>query len=128
MPNRPLAAGLALAASLSLAPLPAAARPLTSVPAAFVGQWVLTGDRARCGDNAYDSGLNLQRDMVGFYESGGMVRRVRWLDRRTIRITGVSTDDEGVSGPVSYTFRLSPDGQRLTDRSHGQGSVYIRCR
>jgi hypothetical protein len=121
-------AGLAVALLSLAAAEPALAQRSTTVPAPFLGAWVRAEDPERCGDNAYDSGLTLERRMVLFYESGGDVRRIRWLDRRTVRIAVTSTDiEDGARSSGSYTFRLSPDGRRLTELSRGANTAYVRC-
>ena len=121
MPRR---LALALLALLTAASTAAARPPAPAVPPEFRGEWNAAPDA--CGRGTNDSQLRISASRLQFYESGGPVIAVRRLDRRTVRLTGRMTG-EGETSVAAWTFRLSPDGRRLTDISSGGDFTRFRC-
>ena len=95
--------------------------PGASVPARFHGEWnqVL----ADCGTGNNESRLRVEADRVAFYEASGPVVQAT-EEGNDLQIT-VQLTGEGVTVEKRYAWRLSDDGQSLTDLAGGP--VRLRC-
>lgn len=103
-------------------PDPAATTPASiTIPVRYHGTWA--ADAEACADGGDITHLVIRASTVEFYESTGEVLAVEAGDGRidaTLQLTG-----EGETWEDRYGFRLSDDGQTLTDT--GSGLVRVRC-
>ena len=84
---------------------------VSTIPASFQGEW--NTDAAACGSGSNESRLVISADTMRFYESSGPVQSVSVDDNEltvVVRLTG-----EGETRDATYRFRLSADGNTLTD-------------
>lgn len=91
-----------------------------SIPERYRGEW--NSDSAACG-SASESRLVVGEDTIRFYESSGPVQSARMDGNELVvvpRLTG-----EGETRDATYRFRLSADGNTLTDA--GSGLARQRC-
>lgn len=101
--------------------VPPAPSPGNTVPARFQGHYA--SDAAACADPAHESRLAITADSIAFHESSGPITKVASGENEislTARLTG-----EGATREASYSFRLSGDGNTLTDV--GNAMVRHRC-
>jgi hypothetical protein len=95
------------------APVPAAQR--VAAPQPFQGEW--NADLLACGGGANASRLVIRAERVRFYESSGPILEVAaGPNEATFK---VALNGEGETTERTYRFRLSPDGQTLTDLDAG---------
>lgn len=92
-----------------------------TVPARFQGRYA--ADTAACGDPAHESRLTIEAARIAFHESSGPITRVS-QGPTEVSITAELTG-EGETREANYGFRLSADGNTLTDV--GNGAVRQRC-
>jgi hypothetical protein len=125
--DSPAPAGTATPATASPAPTPAVAdRPPVddnNVPARFQGEWAT--DAAACASPGHESHLRIDADRIAFHESSGPILSFAGDDSDftiVAQLTG-----EGETRKATYRFRLSADGNTLTDTSSGTGMVRQRC-
>ena len=95
-----------------------------TVPAAFRGEWNL--DLAACGTGLNDSRLVIGEREIQFYESRGEVTATRAEGADQVAIEA-SMAGEGETWVDSRVFRLSRDGQTLTEVSDSHGLARRRC-
>ena len=96
----------------------------TVVPAAFLGEWAT--DAAACARPGDESRLRIDADRIAFHESSGAIVSVAG-DAAGLTIVAQLTG-EGETREATYRFRLSGDGNTLTDTtSGGLGMVRQRC-
>lgn len=93
------------------------------IPQPFRGQWI--ADPANCG-SADESRLILTADGVRFHESAGPVRVVTTQGPPNLSVA-VELTGEGETRTRTYDFRLSADGETLTDVTDGRSFVRRRC-
>jgi len=92
-----------------------------TIPVQFHGTWA--ADAEACADGGDTTHLVIRASTVEFYESTGEVSAVEAEDDAfdaTLQLSG-----EGETWEDSYGFRISGDGQTLTDT--GSGLVRVRC-
>lgn len=92
----------------------------TTIPAAFQGTWAASAE-ACSGDVTH---LVVQASRIEFYESVGEVLTVRTVAGDGIEVN-LRLSGEGDTWEETYGFRVSDDGQTLTDT--GSGLVRVRC-
>ena len=111
------------------APAAAAARDTTpatdrsKVPARFQGEWATNA--AACASPGHESHLRIDADRIAFHESSGPILSFAGDDSDftiVAQLTG-----EGETRKATYRFRLSADGNTLTDTRSGTGMVRQRC-
>jgi hypothetical protein len=109
------------------APAPAADGTTTmdgnTVPVAFQGEWAT--DAAACTSPGHESQLRIDADRIAFHESSGAIQSVA-SDGASLTIVAQLTG-EGETREATYRFRLSDDGNTLTDTGSGAGMVRKRC-
>jgi hypothetical protein len=108
------------------APTPDDTQPAidTVVPAAFLGEWA--ADAAACARPGDESRLRIDADRIAFHESSGAIVSVAG-DAADLTLVAQLTG-EGETREATYRFRLSGDGNTLTDTSSGRpGMVRQRC-
>lgn len=116
-------AGLGLLAALTLAP-PVLAAP-AGPPAAFQGWWV--GQEAACSAWADDSQVVVGAHHIRFYAGEGPITGVERRGRREIVIHALmQSGEDDPKEAMSFRFRLSPDGRRLTEV--GEDNTFDRKR
>lgn len=102
-------------------PSPPPPAQTATIPARFQGNWA--SDAAACAVAGHESRLSVGPDRIEFHESSGTITSVASGDDDltvTAQLTG-----EGQTREATYRFRLSNDGNTLTD-SEG-GMVRHRC-
>lgn len=92
-----------------------------TVPARFQGRYA--ADTAACGDPAHESRLTIESSRIAFHESSGRITRVS-PGPTEVSITAEVTG-EGETRESNYIFRLSDDGNTLTDVRNG--GIRQRC-
>lgn len=95
----------------------------TVVPVRFRGEWA--ADAAACTSPGHESQLRIDADRIAFHESSGTIRSVA-NDDAILTIVALLTG-EGETREATYRFRLSADGNTLTDTGSGTGMVRRRC-
>lgn len=95
----------------------------TSVPARFQGNWA--SDAAACASSGHESHLMVGADRIEFHESSGTVKSVMSSGSDLTIVASVT--GEGETRDATYRFRLSDDGNVLTDMSSGTSMVRHRC-
>ena len=95
--------------------------PDATVPARFQGSYAT--DAAACGATGHASHLLIGGDAVTFHESSGPITEVA-SGPSDITITAALTG-EGETREATYRFRLSDDGDTMTDL--GGGMERVRC-
>lgn len=95
----------------------------TSVPARFQGRWA--SDAAACASTGHESHLMIGADSIEFHESSGTVKSV--MSSGSDLTVVASVTGEGETRDATYRFRLSDDGNMLTDMSSGTGMMRHRC-
>jgi hypothetical protein len=94
-----------------------------TVPVAFQGEWAT--DAAACTSPGHESQLRIDADRIAFHESSGAIQSVA-SDGASLTIVAQLTG-EGETREATYRFRLSDDGNMLTDAGSGVGMVRKRC-
>ena len=102
---------------------PAAAEN-AKVPERFQSEWNSTP--ADCDTANNPSRLQIGADDIRFHESSGTITSVTVSDESDITLVADMTG-EGEVFQSTHTFRLSDDGDTLTDTSSGTGMVRHRC-
>lgn len=92
-----------------------------TVPARFQGRYA--ADTAACGDPAHESRLTIEATRIAFHEGSGPITRVSEGSSEVSITAGLA--GEGETREANYSFRLSADGNSLTDVGHG--TVRQRC-
>ena len=92
------------------APVPAAQK--VAAPQPFQGEW--NADLLACGGGANASRLVIRAERVRFYESSGPILEVAAAGPNEATFK-VALNGEGQTTERTYRFRLSPDGQILSD-------------
>lgn len=107
------------------APTPDDTQPAidTVVPAAFLGEWA--ADAAACARPGDESRLRIDADRIAFHESSGAIQSVASGDSDLTVVAQLI--GEGETREAAYRFRLSGDGNTLTDIGTGMGMVRRRC-
>jgi hypothetical protein len=95
----------------------------TTVPARFLGEWAI--DAAACTSPGHESQLSIGADRIAFHESSGTIQSVA-SDDADLTVVAQLTG-EGETREATYRFRLSGDGNTLTDISSGTGMARQRC-
>lgn len=93
----------------------------TTVAARFQGRYAT--DAAACAAAGHESRLTIESSRIAFHESSGPITRVSQGHSEatiTANLTG-----EGETREATYSFRLSDDGNTLTDV--GNGVARRRC-
>ena len=93
---------------------------VTTIPAAFVGEW--NDDLQACGTSNNDSRLRIEPRRIPFYESDGDVSRVTIMNQRAIKVSA-SFAGEGQVWTNEVEFVLSRSGNDLTS----SGFTRHRC-
>jgi hypothetical protein len=96
------------------APIPAVQK--VAAPRPFQGEW--NADFLACGGGANASRLVIRAERVRFYESSGPILDVAAAGPNEATFK-VALNGEGETTERIYRFRLSPDGQTLTDLEAG---------
>lgn len=96
------------------APVPAAQK--VAAPQPFQGEW--NADLLACGGGSNASRLVIRAERVRFYESSGPILEVAAAGPNEATFK-VALNGEGHTTERTYRFRLSPDGQTLTDLDAG---------
>jgi hypothetical protein len=94
-----------------------------TVPSGFQGEWA--ADAAACTSPGHETQLRIDADRIAFHESSGAIESVAGGNPDltiVARLTG-----EGETREATYRFRLSSDGNTLTDIGSGTGMVRQRC-
>ena len=94
-----------------------------AIPARFQGRWA--ADANACRKSADESQLELQADQAAFFEGSGPIKSVV-VDGDVVTLVAELTA-EGETDETTYAFRLSDNGNTLTDISTGPGMVRHRC-
>jgi hypothetical protein len=94
-----------------------------TVPARFVGEWAI--DAAACAGPGHESQLRIGADRIAFHESSGAIQSVASGDSDLTVVAQLT--GEGETREATYRFRLSGDGNTLTDIGTGMGMVRRRC-
>ena len=92
-------------------------------PEAFRGKW--SASLVGCGGVDDDSRLVIEARQIQFYEGGGSILEVKPAGPREATFE-TRLSSEGETFERAYRFRLSPDGQTLTDLAGG-GFDRKRC-
>lgn len=92
-----------------------------SVPARFQGNWA--SDATACAAAGHESRLTIGAERIQFHESSGAITSVA-SGGNDVTITAQLTG-EGETREATYRFRLSDDGEVLTDL--GGGMERVRC-
>lgn len=125
--DAPANADAAMPAATDPAPAPTADEPQSAnditVPAGFLGEWAT--DAAACTRPGDESRLRIDADRIAFHESSGAIVSVAG-DAADLTLVAQLTG-EGETREATYRFRLSGDGDTLTDTSSGTGMVRQRC-
>lgn len=95
-----------------------------TVPERFQGEWNSTP--ADCGTGNNPSRLRIGADDIRFHESSGTITSVTVRDGLDITLAADMTG-EGEVFESTYGFRLSDDGNTLTDTTSGTGMARHRC-
>ena len=101
----------------------AAPAEASEIPQPFRGLWA--ADAEAC-EGADESRLVLTADAVRFHESAGPVRAVVAGGPPELSVA-VELTGEGETRTRTYDFRLSADGDTLTDVTDGRSFVRRRC-
>lgn len=94
-----------------------------TVPSRFQGEWAI--DAAACASPGHESQLRIGADRIAFHESSGAIRSVASGDSDLTVVAQLT--GEGETREATYRFRLSGDGNTLTDIGTGMGMVRRRC-
>ncbi|HYG25688.1 MAG TPA: hypothetical protein VD906_02165, partial [Caulobacteraceae bacterium] len=86
------------------------------VPVAYQGEW--NADLNACGTGMHDSRLEIGPDTISFYESSGRIKSASEWEGGDLTILADVTG-EGETRETTHTYRLSADGQTLTDLNGG---------
>ena len=97
--------------------------PHATIPAPFQGRWA--ADAEACRKPADESQLELQANRAAFFEGSGPIKSVV-VDGDVVTLVAELTA-EGEADETTYAFRLSDNGNTLTDISTGPGMVRHRC-
>jgi hypothetical protein len=95
----------------------------TTVPPRFQGNWA--ADAAACASTGHESHLMIGADRIEFHESSGTVKSVMSSGSELTIVASVT--GEGGTRDATYRFRLSDDGNMLTDTGSGTSMVRHRC-
>ena len=94
------------------------------IPAAFQGEW--NSDVASCGTSRNATRLRIGADWIAFHESEGKVEVFASQGARELALIAL-LQGEGERWQSFRHFRLSEDGQRLSDITYGSNFVRQRC-
>jgi hypothetical protein len=95
-----------------------------AVPARFLGEWAI--DAAACARPGDESRLRIDPDRIAFHESSGAIVSAAGAAPDLTLVAELT--GEGETRAATYRFRLSGDGNTLTDTSGGgMGMVRQRC-
>lgn len=110
---------------VDLPPQPAAP-PAAAVPERYLGTWYSSTEQ--CVQKGDQSRLEIAPAQLTFHEGGGPVTAVKEETPGDIFITGqISGEGEGPN-PFTYHFKLSEDGQTLTDVTYPDSPFKrVRC-
>ena len=112
---------ITLFAVASVAP---AAAQYPTIPATYLDEWQAA--QRQCGENQENmvivSGRNLK-----FYEIRFSVHRVRMIDRRSLLLSGIWSED-GKDVATRLRLSLSPDRRRMTIKAWHWASRVVSCR
>ena len=92
-----------------------------TVASRFQGRYA--ADAAACANPAHETRLTIEASRIAFHESNGPITRVAQGDNEVSITTQLS--GEGETREATYSFRLSGDGNTLTDV--GNGIARQRC-
>ncbi|MFD0738451.1 hypothetical protein ACFQZQ_04010 [Lysobacter koreensis] len=92
-----------------------------TVASRFQGRYA--ADAAACANPAHETRLTIEASRIAFHESSGPITRVAQGESE-VSITTALTG-EGQTREATYSFRLSADGNTLTDV--GNGIARQRC-
>jgi hypothetical protein len=96
-----------------------------TVPQAFRGEW--NNDINDCSAGLNDTHLKIGVSTISYYESSGKVRAVVLRGAFEIAMD-LELSGEGESWVARVQYKLSADGNRLTDITRGRsGLVRYRC-
>ena len=114
-----------ITASLLFAGVVAAAETHATIPKQFRGSWA--GSTAHCAAASAESKLTIRETALDFYESRGRVLAVATQGETELALL-IEASGEGQSWLDARQFRLSEDGQTLTDVTGGRKqAVRVRC-
>ena len=115
---------ITLSLLLLSAPL-AAAQVVKAVPAEFLGYW---GSSPKCGADADDLALRIERRKISYYESSGPLKAIVVHKPREIALIA-ELSGEGQTWLATAQFTLSPRGDKLIDDTTvpGRKTVRYRC-
>ncbi|MBX3726716.1 MAG: hypothetical protein KF823_12460 [Xanthomonadales bacterium] len=81
------------------------------VPARFLGTWAADADL--CGQEPYESMLEITPDSIAFYASGGPIRSVEAHSVEEVTLVAELHGESDETWAESMTLRLSQAGNRL---------------
>lgn len=85
--------------------------PAGHVPARFLGTWA--ADAGLCGQEPYESMLEITPDSIAFYASGGPIRSVEVRSAEEVTVLTELHGEGDETWTESLTLRLSLAGRRL---------------
>jgi hypothetical protein len=97
--------------------------PATTIPTQFHGSW--NADPKGCVTPTNDSRLTITASELRFWESSGPVTGVTVFGPNEIEVKA-TLSGEGETNAVTYRYRLSEDGETLTDVTN-DGYERRRC-
>lgn len=98
---------------------------LAAMPEAFLGRWDFSEDS--CGDPASEMRLDIQPELVTFYESQAVPTTITQSEPGSL-VVGHRFSGEGEEWTEQLAYELSEDGDRLTVTSpNGSLSIRMRC-
>lgn len=100
------------------------AKTLASVPAKFRGEWNRSPDA--CGRHEDDSEMVLAANSIAFWESDGPITKIVQIDPHALILTA-RLSGEGETWTTTMRFRLSKDGQALTEIDSDNPFERRRC-
>jgi hypothetical protein len=95
------------------------------IPARFIGKW--DKNVAQCGSGLNDSALQIAGHRLDFYESEGPVVSVVRKGPNEIVVHAALTGEGEGPWDAKIHFKISKDGNRLTDETAGSFTRF-RCR
>jgi len=94
------------------------------VPPAYAGEWQRA--RSQCGI-VQEHRIMITRATLDFYEARFRVRAVRRVDRRTVALSGIWSED-GASERMTLRLALAPDRRGMAVTSPNWVSRVVACR
>jgi hypothetical protein len=102
-----------------------AAEIQSTVPKQFRGNWAAGAKDCRAG--SAESKLAIQENRIDFYGSRGRILAIATEGTNELALL-IEATGEGQTWLATRQFKLSPDGQSLTDMTGGgHSTVRIRC-